>query len=169
MEGLIERAEEQADEYRSDTDQDRPLAAYTGLLATYGTFITAFGIVGRSRLPGRLSNADLVLGAVATHKLARVLTKDPVTSPLRAPFARYEGVSGPSELDEDVRGTGWRHAIGELLTCPFCIAQWTATALVVGLTITPRFTRMLMSILTMVTAADALQLAYTRAEQAVEE
>ena len=169
MEGLIDRAEEQADQYRRDTDQDRPLAAYTGLLATYATFVTTLGLIGRRRLPRRLSAADLALGAVATHKLARVITKDPVTSPLRAPFARYEGVSGPSELDEDVRGTGWRHAIGELLTCPFCIAQWTATILVVGLTIAPRFTRMLMSILTMVTVADGLQLAYTRAEQAVED
>ncbi len=169
MEGLIERAEDQAEAYRSDTDQDRPLAAYTGLLATYGTFITAFGILARRRLPGRLSTSDLVLGSVAVHKMARLITKDPVTSPIRAPFARYEGTSGPAELADRPRGTGWRHAIGELLTCPFCIAQWTATVMVVGLTFAPRFTRMMMSILTMVTAADALQLAYARAEHAVEE
>src|SRR5690606_41186876 len=58
----------------------------------------------------------------STHKLSRLLAKDPVTSPIRAPFTRYKGVSGPAELREEPRNT-----VGELLSCPFCIAQWTAT------------------------------------------
>ena len=38
---------------------------------------------------------------VATHKLARLVTKESITSALRAPFTRYQGVSGPAELAED--------------------------------------------------------------------
>ena len=32
---------------------------------------------------------DLVILTMGTHKLSRTLTKDAVTSPLRAPFTRY--------------------------------------------------------------------------------
>ncbi len=43
---------------------------------------------------------DTALCAVATHKLSRLLARDPVTSPLRAPFTSYQGTAGPAELDE---------------------------------------------------------------------
>ena len=58
--------------------------------------------------------------------MARLLTKDTVVSPIRAPFTRFEGPGGPSEVNERVRGRGWRHAIGELITCPFCAGEWVA-------------------------------------------
>lgn len=164
----IEKLREIGDEYRSDTDDDRPLAAYTGLLSTYALATGTMAVLGRRRLPGTLAPADLALGSVATFKLARTLTKEPITSPLRAPFARFEHPQGPGEIHEDVRGRGWRHAVGELLTCPFCVAQWTATALVAGMTVFPRATRTFMSILAMVTAADVLQFAYAQIEQSVE-
>ena len=38
---------------------------------------------------------------MATHKLSRIIAKDPVTSPLRAPFTTFEGTSGPAELAEE--------------------------------------------------------------------
>ena len=48
-----------------------------------------------------------------------------MTSPLRAPFTRFEGASGHAEVAEEVREHGGvKHAVGELLTCPFCLAQW---------------------------------------------
>src|SRR5205807_1092615 len=75
-------------------------------------------------------------------KLSRRLAKDPVTSPIRAPFTRATGVSGPAELAEEVQGGGLRRAVGELLTCPFCLDQWVATAFVCGLTVAPRATRL---------------------------
>ncbi len=56
----------------------------------------------------RIQLGDLALLSVATHKISRLLAKDPVTSPLRAPFTRFEGTSGPAELKEDVRGVGAR-------------------------------------------------------------
>ena len=122
----------------------------------------------RQPLPERIGVQDIGQVALATHKLSRLVTKDPVTSPLRAPFTRFEGVGGPSELNESVRGHGTRHAVGELLTCPFCLSQWTATTLVAGLVVAPRFTRAAMSVLTIVGASDFLQLAYATAQQRAE-
>ena len=56
------------------------------------------------RFPERYSLADVVLLGVATHKYSRVLTKDRVTSGLRAPFVRYRHDAGPSEVEEAARG-----------------------------------------------------------------
>jgi hypothetical protein len=58
--------------------------------------------------------------------------------------------------------------VGELLTCPFCLSQWTATTFVAGLVVAPRFTRAAMSVLAMVGASDFLQLFYAQAQQAAE-
>jgi hypothetical protein len=168
MATATERIQEHAEEYRRDADDDRPLGGYTVLLVLYLCVLAALAFVGRRRLPERLSPADLALGAVATFIATRTITKDAITSPLRMAFTRYEGVSGPAELHEEVRATGWRHAVGELLTCPFCLSQWTATTLVAGLVVAPRTTRALMSIFAIVGAADFLQLAYARAQQLAE-
>lgn len=164
MPSPTEAVRQEADEYRRDAHDDRPLGAYAGLIALYTAVVTALAFAGRRRLPERLKASDLALGSVATFTLTRTIAKDPIASPLRMPFTRFEGVSGPSELKEDVRSVGWRHAIGELLTCPFCLSQWTATAFTAGLVFAPRFTRTAMSVLTIVGVSDFLQLAYSRAQ-----
>src|SRR5437763_14934316 len=103
-----------------------------------------------------------------THKRASTLAKYPVTSPLRAPFTRYEGVSGPAEVAEEVRGSGVSHAIGELLSCPFCLAQWVGSAYAAGMTFAPRATRLAGATITAVAGADWLQLVYDRLQQTAE-
>ena len=100
--------------------------------------------------------------SVATHRLSRILAKDPVTSPLRAPFTRYTGTSGPAEVSEETRGTGLRHSTGELLSCTFCLAQWVATGYAAGLVFLPDLTRLTGATMTAVAGADALHLLYTR-------
>jgi hypothetical protein len=111
---------------------------------------------------------DIVLTGVATHKLSRRMSKDSVTSPLRAPFTRYEGVAGAAELQERVRGQGLRKAVGELISCPFCISQWVATGFVFGLLAAPRATRWTASVFASLALADFLQFAYAWAEQRAE-
>ena len=168
MTDITETVRENAAEYTAHTDDDRPLGGYAGLLATYGGFVTLAVTLGRRQVREPMPVRDLVLGSLATFRLARTISHDPVTSPLRAPFTRYEGTQGPAEVAEEVRGTGFRHAIGELVSCPFCLAQWAATVIVVGLTFAPRFTRAAMNVLVMVTAADFLQFAYSKAMQSVQ-
>ncbi|MEU7830795.1 MULTISPECIES: DUF1360 domain-containing protein [unclassified Nonomuraea] len=141
-------------------EHDRPLGTYARIMAVYGgavaTAVAAAALTGR-RPPEHVGFMDVALMAACTHKVARLIAKDPVTSPIRAPFTRYEGVSGPAELKETPRNT-----IGELLGCPFCIAQWAATVYAAGMVFAPRFTRLAGATMTAVAVADWLQLGYAK-------
>ena len=108
-----------------------------------------------------------MLVGLATHKLSRVLAKDKVTSFVRAPFTRYTGPAGQGELTEDPRGEGLQRAIGELLGCPYCLAQWVAAGLVVALLATPRLTRLIASVYAAQTMSDFMQLIYLAAKESV--
>jgi hypothetical protein len=168
MHTVTDAARDQRREYRQG--DDRPLGSYGALLAVYGLTVGVGSLIARltGRRPPELSIRDIALMAVTTHRLSRTLAKDAVTSPIRAPFTRYEGVSGPAELSEEVRGTGPRHAVGELLTCPFCLSQWVGTAYAAGMMFAPRATRFAGATFTAVAAADWLHLAYTRLQQSAE-
>jgi hypothetical protein len=149
--------------------EERPVGGYLTLLAMFGAGVA--GLVLARRLtgrpaPDRLGRTDLVLLTAATHKLSRLLAKDPVSSPLRVPFTRFRGVSGPSELAEEVRGHGLRHAVGELVTCPFCLAPWTATALLGTYVLAPAAGRTVCTALTAIAGSDFLQYAYSAAQRA---
>ncbi|WP_331273192.1 DUF1360 domain-containing protein [Motilibacter deserti] len=149
--------------------EERPLGSFVALMGTYAAAVGAGALALRAsgkQLPERVSAADLALMSVATHKLSRLIAKDPVTSPLRAPFTKFAGTSGEAELAEEVRGSGPRKALGELVTCPFCIGQWAATGFAFGLVVAPRATRMAAAVLTAVTAADVMQLGYAKLEEA---
>ncbi len=164
---LVDRARGDAAAYRGDNP--RPLGGYLAVLAIYTVLVAATaavaGVTGR-RLPDRWRIQDLVLVTLGTHKLSRTVAKDAVTSPLRAPFARYTETGGPAEVNEEVRRDGaLRHSLGELLTCPFCLDMWAATAFVVGLLFAPRLTRLVAGGFSAVAGADFLQLAYARAQQ----
>jgi hypothetical protein len=170
--GLIDELKQwpQRQARRYSNGHDRPLGGYLKLMSVYGAGSTSALAVAKltGRAPPRLSPWDVVQLSVATHKLARLLAKDPVTSPLRAPFTQYEGLSAPSELREEVRGHGMQHSIGELITCPMCLAQWVATGFGIGLVFAPSTVRLLMSIFTAVAGADFLQHAYVKMQQATE-
>ncbi|NKZ06743.1 DUF1360 domain-containing protein [Actinomadura latina] len=168
MNTVADTARRQKEEYAGG--EDRPLGSYLGTLGVYALTTGAVALIGR-RLrdrPPTIGLADLALMTVTTHKVARLIAKDPVTSPLRAPFTRYSGTSGPSELAEEARGKGVRHTIGELITCPFCTAQWVATAYAAGLVFAPQATRLAGTTMTAVAGSDWLQLAYARLQQSAE-
>src|SRR5207244_11720732 len=117
----------------------------------------------RDDRPERCPPVDLVLLGVATHKYSRLLAKDRVTSFLRAPFVRYEGEAGPSELSEAPRGQGLRRAVGELVNCPFCLGMWVASGLGLGFVAAPRVTRFVAGVGTALAVADFLHLAHAAA------
>jgi hypothetical protein len=93
-----------------------------------------------------------------------------VTSPLRAPFTRYAEPGGAAEVNEEVRdqGSSLRHSVGELVSCPFCLAVWVATGLTGGLVLAPRLTRLTATALTATAASDFLQMAYSIAKESAE-
>ena len=146
--------------------EGRPLPGYLLAMGSYAALAGAVSVAGRLtgvRLPERFSLADTALVSVATHKASRLLTKEAVTSPLRAPFTRYEEPAGHAELKESPRSDHpARHAIGELLTCPFCAGVWIASGLTAGLVFAPRLTRLVSTALTAVAASDALNLVYDK-------
>ena len=154
----------QAQERHYTQGEPRPLAADLGAMGVYGGLVlTAAAAIRRSgrELPSRIPLGDAVLLTVGTFRLARRIAKDPVTAPIRAPFTRFEGASGEAEVAEVVREHGGvKHAIGELLTCPFCMAQWVGTGFVLGYVTAPRATRLAALTMTMVAGSDVLQFVY---------
>lgn len=148
-------------------DEDPPLGSYAALTAVFNAALGAALVSAgrRGRLPERPAAGDLLLAGVATHKLSRLIGKDRVLSFARAPFTRYEGTAGPSELSETPRGHGPRRALGELLSCPYCIGQWVAGGMVAGLLHAPRTTRAVASVYALLTVSDFLQLAWKAAEE----
>lgn len=143
------------------------LGGYAGVMAVFATLATGFGAWFRAsgrELPERLEARDLALLTVASSRTARLLAKDRVTSPLRAPFTRLQGPAGPGEVEEEPRGRGLRGAVGDLLVCPYCLAMWTSAAFTAALLVAPRLTRWVASVFAIFFGADLLQVAYKRAE-----
>jgi hypothetical protein len=150
-----------------DSDETTPLGAYATLA---GFFVAAFSaaslaLARRNRLPQRIPAGDLILIGIGTHKLSRLLSKDRVMSFLRAPFTEYEGKGGPGEVEEKARGRGLRRAVGELVTCPYCLGQWIGATFLLGLAAAPRLTRLVAATLSAVTISDTLQAAYQRSRR----
>ena len=157
-----------ADSY-SDADP-KPLAAYAALTGTFAAVVTLAEVTRRRRgqdLPERISAGDLALLAVATYKLSRLTTKARVTSFARAPFTRYTGEAGPTEVSEEPRGEGLRRAIGELAICPYCVGEWIATGLTAAYIRDPRTTRTAASMLAVVAASDLLHQGWIALEQRI--
>jgi hypothetical protein len=145
-----------------------PLLSFAVMMAVFNAgFVGALALARRQgrELPERIGAADLATIGVASHKLSRLIGKDKVTSPLRAPFTELEGSGGPAEYSESARGTGARRAIGELLVCPYCLGLWVVTAFALGLLFAPRLTRFLAGILSALALSDFLQIAYKAAEE----
>lgn len=143
--------------------EHRPLAGYATLTGTLAAAFAA-GLV-KARLPERIAPQDIVLAGVATHKLSRLIAKDKVTSFIRAPFTEFQEPSGKGEIEEKPRGRGLRLATGELLVCPYCVAQWIAAGFAVGYVRAPRLTRLLAGMYTMYAISDGLQFAYLAADE----
>jgi hypothetical protein len=147
----------------SYSDQHRPLGSYGLLTTAFGAFFAGGIAALHHRLPDRPRATDVALAGVATYKISRLLAKDRVTSVLRAPFTRYEGESGPSEVSESPRGRGLQLAIGELVVCPYCVGQWVAGAMALSQVAAPRTTRFVAGTFAAYAVADALQMAHAEA------
>jgi hypothetical protein len=151
----------------AEPDQERPLAAYAGLTATFGLSMAAAAAGLRAagkQLPERPAVTDMIIAGIATHKISRLLAKDKVTAFARGPFTRFQDTAGHGEVEEEPRGRGARYALGELLVCPYCLAQWISAGYAVGLVAAPRQTRFVGAIYVAQTLSDFLQLAYKAAE-----
>ena len=146
-------------------ERERPLASYGVLM---GAFSVVFGggiaLAGATgRLPRRVPLADVALIGIAGHKVARLVAKDKVTSPIRAPFV--EPVVEDGELEEEPAGDGMQRALGQLVTCPRCVGQWACAGLVLGTLYSPRATRAVAAMFAADAVSDFLHVAFRAAEE----
>jgi hypothetical protein len=161
--GKIEQLHAHRDEEDdADAPDPRPLRGYAVLLGTYslGATLAIALLRDRKSQVRRLDFRTLLFLAIATQHLSRLIAKDAITSVVRAPFTRFVEATGEGEVNEEVIGVGLRHAIGELITCPFCISQWVAAALLASTLAAPNFTSALTTVCTLSRTNDCLQLAY---------
>jgi Protein of unknown function (DUF1360) len=147
--------------------EEQLLAEYAALLGFYVASVAVLtgAAIEQKRLPKRFRLLDLALLGIATHKLSRIVAKDRITGILRAPFVSYVRSSGAGEVEEEPRGRGFQRGIGHLISCPYCMAPWCATALSFGLLFAPRVTRFFAGILVSVAASDFLHRAYAKMKQ----
>jgi hypothetical protein len=130
-------------------------------MLAYGAALSlALALARRTRT--RPGWADVALLGVGTHKLSRLITKDFVTAPLRAPFTRRKENEGAGEVHDEPRGGAVRKTIGNLLTCPYCIGFWISTGLNTMLMLRPAETRFVLRMLASDTLSDFLHLSYSR-------
>ncbi|MFJ3718219.1 DUF1360 domain-containing protein [Streptomyces sp. NPDC090057] len=148
-----------------------PLGGYAALVSVFVTGVGAYAVVARRRgvtLPRELPPWDVALLGTATYKVSRLLTRDRITSFLRAPFTRRAEEGKAGEVVDEPRGTGMRRAVGDLLACPFCTSAWVATALMCSYAASPRLTRLVGGGFGALTVADWLQYAWTWTQRTAE-
>ena len=150
-------------------DEPRPLGGHIALVSVFASAAGGVVLIQRKSgrpLPEHWPAGDLVLMAIGTYKLNRLIAKDRITSFLRSPFTRYKGESDrPSEVSEEARGAGIQRAIGELLVCPYCLGQWVGTGFLAIYLREPRLARTLAALFAIVAGSDLLQEAWVAVDK----
>lgn len=103
-----------------------------------------------------LSTLDLVLLSFATYRLGRLIAYDRVMEPFRMFFAETKpDATGAGESVEPI-GEGFQQSLGQLITCPICAGTWVAALLVYLLYLFPDPTRVFITIMAVIGAAELL-------------
>jgi BarA-like signal transduction histidine kinase len=143
-----------------------PLKGYATLLGVFGTTFVGLMVWAKksNRLIKRTSLTDVMILGVGSHKLARILTKDRITTVMRQPFTVYDGSKDalPAEVTEHVRrdGSPMRQALGELVTCPYCASTWSSTAMLATFLADRQLGRTVATFFSMIAVADVGQKVY---------
>ena len=128
---------------------------YMALNAVFGALLAGVVLAARERTSSRepLTTRDLAVTGAATFALSKVIARERIGSWVREPFVEEEDGRRP-------RGSGLRHAVGELLTCTRCVGAWSALGLV-GLRLTsPATGRVVNDVLAVSAMNDWLQAAF---------
>ena len=137
------------------TVDERPLGGYATLTSAFWTIFAAFLLLARDRIPERVGAGDLSRIALSSYKMSRVVAKDEVTTFLRAPVTEDPRAQQPAKQ-------GFRAAVGELVTCPYCLGLWFASGLSYSLVLFPRQTRFATSIFAAYAVTDFLHAGFAR-------
>lgn len=135
--------------------EQRPFAEYAGLSAAFTVLFAGFLATSRDRLPERVPGTDVVRIGLASYKIGRLVTKDEITSFLRAPVTEDAEATKP-------KAGGVSGALGKLLTCPYCVGVWTAAGLSYAHVLAPKEARFLTSVFGADAIADFLNAGFVR-------
>jgi hypothetical protein len=154
----------QSDDVLSEYGEHQPLPQLSLLVVMQlGVLLFLAWLAGIRRYPA-IRIGDLLLLAIGTHKLSRIVAKDRVTAPIRAPFTRFEETAGSGEVEEGARGAGMQAVIGELISCPYCMSVWIASGLLLLFIVDRKLARLVCKWLAMITASHFLHRFYMRLE-----
>ena len=147
-----------------------PFSAYRLLSAVFGTGLmsVAFSGAAARTFTRAVGLPDFALTAAATHKLAQIISTERVTMALRAPFTRQRDEGRGGERKEIPKEHGLHRAIGELLTCPYCLAPWVSAGLLTGYVFAPIPTRMITTVFAVSAVADWLTNAQKQRKEVAE-
>jgi len=135
--------------------EEPPLPEYAALTGLFGGVLGGFLLLARRRLPEHFGFGDVVRIGLASYKLGRLVAKDEVTTFVRAPVTQDEEATEP-------KPEGLQRAMGELVTCPYCIGLWVASGLSYSLVLFPRQTRLVTTIFGAQAVADFLNAGFVR-------
>ena len=124
-----------------------------------GLFNLALALFCWNRRPERIDLKDWVLLVLATFRMSRMVAYDKVMQTYREPVV--EEVPHDSGAGETTRAkpgtTGIKRALGELISCPICNGTWISAGLVYGLCLAPKYTRTLITVMSVVGAVEIMQ------------
>jgi hypothetical protein len=135
--------------------EKEPLVDYALVMTTFAAVcVVGFGrALIEGRAPRRIPLTDLALLGLACARVSRLLTREKVTRPIRAPFTVVAPDASPDEVKELPR-PGHLRAMGELLTCPRCTGMWTSAALTIAYSLAPGPTREIAALLSVALISD---------------
>jgi hypothetical protein len=139
----------------SGAQATEPLPQYATLTTVFAGVLGGFLLLARRRLPERVGWGDVARIGLASYKVGRLVAKDEVTKFVRAPVTRNEEASEPEPQ-------GWPRALGELVTCPYCVGLWIAAGFSYGLVLFPRETRFVTALFGAQAIADFLNAGYVK-------
>ena len=144
-----------------------PYEAYAGIIGAFGGALALTAGLERTlrRDAPSPTPLDFVLLSAASFKAARALSRERVGSVLRQPFVESDGGEPGAAEDEHPAGSGFRRAVGELVTCTRCVGTWAAAGLLASQAVSPRFGRLLTWTLAAGAGNDFLQAAFAGARQ----
>jgi Protein of unknown function (DUF1360) len=135
-----------------------PLPEYATLTSVFSGALGAFLLLAHGRLPERIGFGDVARIGLASYKLGRLVAKDEVTTWMRAPVTRDEDAQEPEPQ-------GMTRALGELVTCPYCVGVWVAAGFACSLVLFPRETRFATTVFGAQAVADFLNAAFVKAQR----
>ena len=132
-----------------------PLWAYGLLLALFVVLVAAVAVAAGARLDGFPPAFDLVLLALASYRVTRVISQSRIGLVLRAPLTG-------DPAGEEPKGTGMLRAVGELVLCGSCLSVWVAAAFAAALMAFPQETRLFAFIFAVAAVTELLLVGFLR-------